>query len=220
MNDSSETLKSANFTIKFKDELDLLKATFKLALVNHTLAEKQNFLQNFTKLIPPYFANYLLQEFDKQFLNQKLRLDLKYLNFMQNDLKLLHMEQELNFILLKLKQTLMQKNLKEKRNSYNKIIENLTPQLQFILDKRPMHQILLKAHLNFLTEFIYSLEQEDIEEFKPEYNVLIRQLEIAEDSREERDKFKVLDLFEDETTKFGRFLKLKLMEYKLRFYKD
>lgn len=220
LNDSSEYLQPPNITLQFQYELDLLKAFFKLALNNHTLEEKRNFLNNFSKLIPPYFANYLLPELDKQSIDQKIRLDLKYLDLMKTDLQTLDLEQELDFILPKLKGILKEQNLALKREIYNDITQNLTPQLQYILDKEPMHKILLKAHLNFLSEFIYSLDQESNEEFKPDYNVLIRQLEIAEDSEAEEDQFKVLDLFEDESTKFGRFLKIKLEEYKLKYYED
>lgn len=184
------------------------------------MEEKRNFLNNFPKLIPSYFANYLLPELDKQSIDQKIRLDLKYLDLMKTDLQALDLEQELDFILPKLKGILKEQNLALKREIYNDITQNLTPQLQYILDKEPMHKILLKAHLNFLSEFIYSLDQESNEEFKPDYNVLIRQLEIAEDSEAEEDQFKVLDLFEDESTKFGRFLKIKLEEYKLKYYED
>ncbi|KNC22791.1 hypothetical protein FF38_04130 [Lucilia cuprina] len=220
LSDFAEADRIHNEKMKHKYELNLLKATFELALTNHTNAEKFNFLYNFPKIIPPYFSNFLMDELDMQYVNQKIRIDLKYLDLMKPDLQHLNLAEEIFYINYKLKEILLMQNLQAKLKGYKNITDGLTPQFQYILDKQPLHEALLKSHLNFLKEYVNSFEDSEIEEFKPEYNVLLRQLEIAENSTDNENKFKFLEMFNDTTTKFGRFLNVKFEEYKFKYYMD
>lgn len=218
--DEEKMSKLYNEKDKFKYELQLLKATFEMALVNHTNGEKLNLLNHFPKLIPAYFCTFLMDQLDKQFMDQKMRIDMKYLDLMNIDLKEMGLINEAFFIKNKFKESLSLDSLKQKIDNYNNITQGLTHEFQYLLDKQPLHNTLLKAHLNFLMEFIKSLEKSEIEEFTLDYNELVRQMEIAQESADVGEKFKFVEMFNDVSTKFGRFLEVKFDEYKCQYYEN
>lgn len=210
---------------KFTYELQMLKAMLKMSLRNQTKSEKENLLDNFYKILPEYIANYIMDEFDKQYVDQRMIVYSQYLQLMQPDLSEIGLLEELANILQNLTKVCALQSLEEKKLKYEEILENISLELNLILDSQPIHELILTAHLNFLKEFIDTLcvmmeEQESIEEYKPDLNVLSAQLEIAQDGEDVNEKLIFLNMFNDRSTKFGRFLNYKFNQFQFKYSRD
>ncbi|KNC22752.1 hypothetical protein FF38_04129 [Lucilia cuprina] len=170
---------------KFTTELKSLKEIFEYTL-NNTFVKK---------------------ELAKQKLNENIRIAKFYLVHMYNDLKDLDLDNEalnLQYILESIYQI---KDLREKRLMYNYVISNLSTDFQDILDHQPMHEVLLKAHLNFLLHFIVHVTLlTDAEQYDEDLALLGEQLYVTLKNDNVQEKLSFLEKFNDVSTKFGRML--------------
>ncbi|XP_046812108.1 uncharacterized protein LOC124421265 [Lucilia cuprina] len=201
---------------KFTTELKSLKEIFEYTLNTSNFEKKKHLLETFQEILPLEFAAFVKEKLAKQKLNENIRIAKFYLVHMYNDLKDLGLDNEalnLQYILESIYQI---KDLREKRLMYNYVISNLSTDFQDILDHQPMHEVLLKAHLNFLLHFIVHVTLlTDAEQYDEDLALLGEQLYVTLKNDNVQEKLSFLEKFNDVSTKFGRMLQQLFIEYKI-----
>ncbi|KAM7352773.1 uncharacterized protein ACRADG_005156 [Cochliomyia hominivorax] len=199
---------------KFSSELQNLMDKFKHSIAKETFKEKSQLLEEFTNNMD--LAEYLTNEFDKQYINEDILIESWYLNEIAPDVdKSLY--DELVQIVRDLKEAYRIQDLEKKFNIYADIGENLSEQfLDYFYGENPSVP-LLNAQLKYYQEYLnYLLKECNLESDMAENTrELLGKVEKALENADKVVKEKVIELFDDLTTKFGRYLDEHFVDFKM-----
>ena len=199
---------------KFPAELQELINKFKHTLAKGSFKEKSLLLDQHTKL--PEFADYLALEFDKQYINEDLLIETWYLNEILPHLSK-DLYDEVTNIIRDLKEAYRADDLEKKFNIYADVGENLSEKFltYFYGEDEPMP--LLNAQLKYYLEYLqYLLKECQVGgEFEKPLKDFVSKVEAALTSTEKAEKENVVEMFDDITTKFGRYLDEHFVDFKM-----
>ena len=202
----------------FSSEFRILIEICSEIMHNAEFQDKLNFYEHFFETLLQDFYEFLQQALLKQELNENILMAQAYIESMFKDLHAINLSQEALVVQQKLLDIHRLTDLKEKRLKYNELLDNLSPDFKNILDEQPPNDILLKAHLKFLLHFlVYVSVSSDESAYLPEFGVLGDKL-FAALRGSLSDKLIFLQAFNDDSTKFGRILQQRLIEYKIDYY--
>lgn len=199
---------------KFPAELQELINKFKHTLAKGSFKEKTLLLDEHTKI--PEFADYLSVEFDKQYINEDLLTETWYLNEILPHLPK-DLYEEVTKIIHDLKEAYLAKDLEKKFNIYADLGEKVSERFldYFYGEDEPMP--LLNAQLKYNLEYLQYLLKEFQAggEFEKPLQDLLSQVQDALASAEKTVKEDVVKMFDDITTKFGRYLDEHFVDFKM-----
>ena len=202
----------------FSSEFRALIGGFSRILYNADFPEKQHFYEHFFETLLQDFYEFLQQALLKQEFNENILMANAYIKSMFKGLHAINLSQEALAMQQKLLDIHRLTDLKEKRMKYNELLDNLSPDFKHLLDQQPPNELLLKAHLKFLLHFlVYVSVSSDESAYLPEFGELGDKLFTALRGSLS-DKLICLQAFSDDSTKFGRMLQQRLIEYKINYY--
>lgn len=187
---------------------------FKLSIAKESLKEKSQLLEQQTKNTG--LADYLADEFDKQYINEDILIESWYLNEISP-----HVSKDLYEELLKvihdLKEAYRTEDLETKFNIYTDVGENLSDHFLDYFFGEHAPEPLLNAQLKYYKEYLDYLLKECQEggEFEKNIQELKQKVEGARTSSDIDEKHKVIDLFDDLDTKFGRYLDENFVDFRM-----
>lgn len=161
-------------------------------------------------------ADYLADEFDKQYINEDILIESWYLNEISP-----HVSKDLYEELLKvihdLKEAYRTEDLETKFNIYTDVGENLSDQFLDYFFGEYAPEPLLNAQLKYYKEYLdYLLKECQVGgEFEKNIQELKQKVEGARTSSDIDEKHKVIDLFDDLDTKFGRYLDENFVDFRM-----
>lgn len=187
---------------------------FKHSIAKESLKEKSQLLEQQTKNTE--LADYLADEFDKQYINEDILIESWYLNEISP-----HVSKDLYEELLKvihdLKEAYRTEDLETKFNIYTDVGENLSDQFLDYFFGEHAPEPLLNAQLKYYREYLdYLLKECQVGgEFETNIQELKQKVEGARTSSDIDEKHKVIDLFDDLDTKFGRYLDENFVDFRM-----
>lgn len=187
---------------------------FKHSIAKESLKEKSQLLEQQTKNTG--LADYLADEFDKQYINEDILIESWYLNEISP-----HVSKDLYEELLKvihdLKEAYRTEDLETKFNIYTDVGEDLSDQFLDYFFSEHAPEPLLNAQLKYYREYLDYLLKECQEggEFEKNIQELKQKVEGARTSSDIDEKHKVIDLFDDLDTKFGRYLDENFVDFRM-----
>lgn len=187
---------------------------FKHSIAKESFKEKSQLLEQQTKNTE--LADYLADEFDKQYINEDILIESWYLNEISP-----HVSKDLYEELLKvihdLKEAYRTEDLETKFNIYTDVGENLSHQFLDYFFSEHAPEPLLNAQLKYYREYLdYLLKECQVGgEFETNIQELKQKVEGARTSSDIDEKHKVIDLFDDLDTKFGRYLDENFVDFRM-----
>lgn len=187
---------------------------FKHSIAKESLKEKSQLLEQQTKNTE--LADYLADEFDKQYINEDILIESWYLNEISP-----HVSKDLYEELLKvihdLKEAYRTEDLETKFNIYTDVGEDLSDQFLDYFFSEHAPEPLLNAQLKYYREYLdYLLKECQVGgEFETNIQELKQKVEGARTSSDIDEKHKVIDLFDDLDTKFGRYLDENFVDFRM-----
>lgn len=187
---------------------------FKHSIAKESFKEKSQLLEQQTKNTE--LADYLADEFDKQYINEDILIESWYLNEISP-----HVSKDLYEELLKvihdLKEAYRTEDLETKFNIYTDVGENLSDQFLDYFFSEHAPEPLLNAQLKYYKEYLdYLLKECQVGgEFEKNIQELKQKVEGARTSSDIDEKHKVIDLFDDLDTKFGRYLDENFVDFRM-----
>lgn len=187
---------------------------FKHSIAKESFKEKSQLLEQQTKNTE--LADYLADEFDKQYINEDILIESWYLNEISP-----HVSKDLYEELLKvihdLKEAYRTEDLETKFNIYTDVGENLSDQFLDYFFGEHAPEPLLNAQLKYYREYLDYLLKECQEggEFEKNIQELKQKVEGARTSSDIDEKHNVIDLFDDLDTKFGRYLDENFVDFRM-----
>lgn len=187
---------------------------FKHSIAKESFKEKSQLLEQQTKNTE--LADYLADEFDKQYINEDILIESWYLNEISP-----HVSKDLYEELLKvihdLKEAYRTEDLETKFNIYTDVGENLSDQFLDYFFSEHAPEPLLNAQLKYYREYLdYLLKECQVGgEFESNIQELKQKVEGARTSSDIDEKHKVIDLFDDLDTKFGRYLDENFVDFRM-----
>lgn len=187
---------------------------FKHSIAKESLKEKSQLLEQQTKNTE--LADYLADEFDKQYINEDILIESWYLNEISP-----HVSKDLYEELLKvihdLKEAYRTEDLETKFNIYTDVGENLSDKFLDYFFSEHAPEPLLNAQLKYYKEYLDYLLKECQEggEFEKNIQELKQKVEGARTSSDIDEKHNVIDLFDDLDTKFGRYLDENFVDFRM-----
>lgn len=187
---------------------------FKHSIAKESFKEKSQLLEQQTKNTE--LADYLADEFDKQYINEDILIESWYLNEISP-----HVSKDLYEELLKvihdLKEAYRTEDLETKFNIYTDVGENLSDQFLDYFFSEHAPEPLLNAQLKYYREYLdYLLKECQVgEEFEKNIQELKQKVEGARTRSDIDEKHKVIDLFDDLDAKFGRYLDENFVDFRM-----
>lgn len=187
---------------------------FKHSIAKESFKEKSQLLEQQTKNTE--LADYLADEFDKQYINEDILIESWYLNEISP-----HVSKDLYEELLKvihdLKEAYRTEDLETKFNIYTDVGENLSDKFLDYFFSEHAPEPLLNAQLKYYREYLdYLLKECQVGgEFESNIQELKQKVEGARTSSDIDEKHNVIDLFDDLDTKFGRYLDENFVDFRM-----
>lgn len=187
---------------------------FKHSIAKESFKEKSQLLEQQTKNTE--LADYLADEFDKQYINEDILIESWYLNEISP-----HVSKDLYEELLKvihdLKEAYRTEDLETKFNIYTDVGENLSDKFLDYFFSEHAPEPLLNAQLKYYREYLdYLLKECQVGgEFEKNIQELKQKVEGARTSSDIDEKHNVIDLFDDLDTKFGRYLDENFVDFRM-----
>lgn len=199
---------------KFSSEIQQLVDVFKHSLSQESFKEKAQLLEEYTKNME--MAEFLSTEFDKQFINEDILVEIWYLNEIMP-----HLDKDLYDEVVKVikdfKEAYRADDLDTKLNIYSDIGENISEKFldYFYGENEPVP--LMNAQLKYYQEYLqYLLNECKLNaEFEQNVQELSLRVETARLSDDKAAKESVLDTFDDLSTTFGRYLDDHYVDFKM-----
>ncbi|XP_075149643.1 uncharacterized protein LOC142223675 isoform X2 [Haematobia irritans] len=202
-----------HFESKYLPELQQLKATFENSLNNNTLKDKLLLLESYGDKLNMDFLDYFHTELDRQYINEDIQLVRWYVLEILPDLSG-QLADEAKKFSEKISQALTEENLDRKLDLYNEASES--DALWDYLNDSPEPEPVLNVHLKFYQDCLnYLLTQGLFDQYEKEIRNYLQQVNEALSKSDYREKLKVVELFDDASTKLGSFLHEKVIAFEI-----
>ncbi|XP_073823577.1 uncharacterized protein [Musca autumnalis] len=204
-----------SFKEEYLPELQKLKSVFQTTLDKDSVKEKLSLLDTYTDKLNSGFVDYLQTELDKQYVNEDILIHRWYVQEILPELSD-NLKKEAQIFLDKIQEAHKIHNLDEKFELYTKAAESIAEDLWDYLNENPEPPPVLNAHLKFFQEYIgYLLKERIVDTFENELKNLLKEVEAALASNDNVEKLRVVDFFDEVSTKFGSFLNEKVIEFEI-----
>lgn len=204
-----------NIKSDFLPDLQKLKATFETSLAKDSTKEKLQLLETYSDKLNKEFAIYLEDELDKQYINEEILIHRWYVQEILPDLNE-HLAKEAKKFLDKIDEAHKIQDFDEKFELYAKASESISEDLWEYVNEIPEPLPVLKAHLKFFQEYIgYLLQECVVDSFESDLRSLLKEVEAAQATGDYKEKLRVVDIFDEVSTKFGSFLNEKVIEFEI-----
>ncbi|XP_067620244.1 uncharacterized protein [Eurosta solidaginis] len=159
------------------------------------------------------FKNYLTLEYDEQFLEVDIRIQewsMRELLTQVNG----NLATEIERILPAYEKAATSKDFQKKYDAFSEIQDAFSNGLWDLLDAKPVDKSLTNVQLKFFKEFLlYLQEQDDSKEYAEKLKTLLGEVDKALTNEDMQKKFEVMAKFDDVSTKYGRYLDNKIIEF-------
>ncbi|XP_061397876.1 uncharacterized protein LOC133333584 [Musca vetustissima] len=204
-----------SFKTEYLPELEKLKSLFASTLAKDSVKEKIALLDTYNDNLNSQFADYLQSELDKQYINEDILIHRWYVQEILPELND-HLAKEAQSFLDKIQEAHKIHSLDEKFEFYTKAAESIADDLWDYLNENPEPPPVLNAHLKFFQEYLeYLLQQGVVGTFEKDIRSLLKEVQNALASKDNAEKLRVVDIFDEVSSKFGSFLNEKVLEYEI-----
>ncbi|XP_011292504.2 uncharacterized protein LOC105261803 [Musca domestica] len=204
-----------SFKEEYLPELGNLKSLFEATLAKDSMKDKLLLLDTYNDNLSNDFADYLQTELDKQYITEDILIHRWYVQEILPQLND-HLAKEAQIFLDKIQEAHKIPGLDEKFELYTKAAESISEDLWDYLNENPEPPPVLNAHLKFFQEYIgYLLQQCVVATFENELRSLLKEVEAALAGSDNAEKLRVVDFFDEVSTKFGSFLNEKVIEFEI-----
>ncbi|XP_053959742.1 uncharacterized protein LOC128864206 [Anastrepha ludens] len=202
-----------NVAPQYADELEQMLARYAEAANTEDPLAEEKLLLAYEGAQRQEFMGYLSLQYDEQFLNEDIRIQEWSMRQLLSQVSG-PVAEEIEKLLPAYESAAKIEDFDKKYAAFTAIQEGFSSTLWKLLDAQPEDKALLNVQLQFFREFLmYLLKQQEAAQFVAKIKSVLGEVEAAQVNADVKQKLDVLDSFDDLTTKFGRYLDYKVLEF-------
>lgn len=152
---------------------------------------------------------------DKQYINEDILIHKWYIQELLPHISDKFSNEAAKF-LEKSESALSSQDLEKKFDLFTIAADSLSDDFMDYLNGDPEPLPVINAHLKFFQEYIsYLLQECVVDKYETELRSLLKEVEGTLAGQDEKEKLRVLDVFDDMTTEFGIFINEKVIGYEI-----